>query len=393
MMQFRKCCVLLMVVLTTGSFGQRKLFDEVIAKYASHQQWRYVVNYSIKPFDDDQPVLIHSGVALFRRPSDTLFGGTVEFDAYYDGVISEYLYDGSNVFSLNQQKKDVVKFPAGRKWAISGNYEGEVINLPFLRIHRLGELLDDPKNTVTYYDTIYFNSKCNVAKIIFPDEAPMKNMEMKFIVNKKKKTIVGKTFAVDLDDQHQWNKWDITMQSFDALPPDFVEKRVAKLTAEYGVTNYVQPSAEELKPLDINDAAPAFSGEIFGGGNFDLSSCKGKIVLIDFWYMACYGCDLAVPALAALQKKYEGKIVVVGANPVDSDEKRRKKLAEFIARKGINYHIVFVNSELLNRYKVNAFPTLYLIDTEGKIRSSEIGYSEEGMKSIDMQIEQLLRER
>lgn len=49
----------------------------------------------------------------------------------------------------------------------------------------------------------------------------------------------------------------------------------------------------------------------------------------------------------------------------------------------MEYPIVFIDTSLVNKYKVMAFPTLYLIDKKDKIAFSKIGYVENTEKEID----------
>src|SRR5210317_2298758 len=58
--------------------------------------------------------------------------------------------------------------------------------------------------------------------------------------------------------------------------------------------------------------APNFNLKKIDGGNLELSSLKGKAVLIDFWDTWCPPCRRALPHLQEISDTYAGDLVVVG---------------------------------------------------------------------------------
>ena len=43
-------------------------------------------------------------------------------------------------------------------------------------------------------------------------------------------------------------------------------------------------------------------------------------------------------------------------------------------------------------YKINGYPTMYVVDSDGKIAYVEIGFSEEGFSKLVEKVEELLGE-
>ena len=107
---------------------------------------------------------------------------------------------------------------------------------------------------------------------------------------------------------------------------------------------------------------------------------QGKIVLIDFWTYGCINCQQVLPDLEFLEKKYPSELVVLGVHSAKfENEKGSFEIKKAIARYGIN-HPVINDSEfkIWNAFGVEAWPTLVLINPEGKAIKS---YSGEGHRA------------
>jgi thiol-disulfide isomerase/thioredoxin len=141
--------------------------------------------------------------------------------------------------------------------------------------------------------------------------------------------------------------------------------------AAYAVGRYLYK-----KPDVINgEAAPNIIGTQLDGAPFDLSTLRGKYVLLDFWGSWCGPCIDEMPAIKALNDKYLGKkssdgasfeIVSVGI------EKDRGRWLSAIQQLGIGSwrHVCdfqYLDSPIAKAYGVRVIPTKFLLNTEGVI--------------------------
>lgn len=134
---------------------------------------------------------------------------------------------------------------------------------------------------------------------------------------------------------------------------------------------------EEVKspPLLARGAsAPGWSLVSLNNDSVKLSDLKGKTVLLDFFYKSCYPCMLALPKLQALSEKYKDEgLVVISIDPFD---KKKDELRAFLAKKGVAYKTLLSDETIPKAYHVSGYPTIYLLDVEGKIAFSQIGFGE-----------------
>lgn len=101
-----------------------------------------------------------------------------------------------------------------------------------------------------------------------------------------------------------------------------------------------------------------------------LTQLRGKVVLLDFWTYACINCMHILPDLRYLEQTFAGEpFVILGVHSAKfTNEAEVANIRQAILRYGIE-HPVVVDDEykIWNKYRVNAWPTLVLIDPEGYI--------------------------
>jgi thiol-disulfide isomerase/thioredoxin len=96
---------------------------------------------------------------------------------------------------------------------------------------------------------------------------------------------------------------------------------------------------------------------------------KGKVVLLDFWTLCCINCIHVIPDLTRLERKYPNELVVIGVHsPKFDNEKDTNSIRKAILRYQIEHPVVNdAEHKIWNRYGVEAWPTMVLIDPEGNI--------------------------
>lgn len=111
----------------------------------------------------------------------------------------------------------------------------------------------------------------------------------------------------------------------------------------------------------------------------DAEDLKGRIILLDFWTYCCINCIHVIPDLKHLEKVFGDKLTVIGVHSAKfNNEKDKENIRSAVLRYGIHHPVVNdANFKIWSRFGVRAWPTLVLINPEGKI---EAAYSGEGNK-------------
>lgn len=95
-----------------------------------------------------------------------------------------------------------------------------------------------------------------------------------------------------------------------------------------------------------------------------LSFLRGKVILLDFWFKNCGPCIESVPHLNAINTKFKSsRFEILSINTWDS----KKDIEWFCKKHGVNYKVLMNGKELAEKYGAFAFPTIIIIDKEGKV--------------------------
>lgn len=135
------------------------------------------------------------------------------------------------------------------------------------------------------------------------------------------------------------------------------------------VQQVVQPPGEGFlkEPVEIPDF-PTGLDWINTNSKLQLGDLKGKLVLLDFWTYCCINCMHILPVLDEVEKKYEKELVVVGVHTAKFEtEKDTENIREAIQRYEIRHPVINDPNHLLwNGLQIRSWPTLVLIDPQGK---------------------------
>lgn len=123
--------------------------------------------------------------------------------------------------------------------------------------------------------------------------------------------------------------------------------------------------------------APDFTLVDQFGVEHTLSDYKGKTVFLNFWATWCGPCQIEMPDIQELYEEYDknqGDLIILGiANPKteehpNNSDVTQEKIEQFLEDNGFDYPVVMdTTSEIFQQYGIMAFPTTFMIDTDGNI--------------------------
>lgn len=135
---------------------------------------------------------------------------------------------------------------------------------------------------------------------------------------------------------------------------------------------------ESLRSSRIKGAAAYnFSLPDSAGRKFTLADCKGKVVVLDFWFTGCGACRNLLPFLQTVEEKFSKEPVVFISICTDKNKKQwiqSVQEGKYTSPRTVNLYTEGFGHEhpLLHHYDINAYPTLLLIDQQGKLGDNPV---------------------
>jgi thiol-disulfide isomerase/thioredoxin len=153
-------------------------------------------------------------------------------------------------------------------------------------------------------------------------------------------------------------------------------------------------SSTAFKSSESAAAPDLASGNWINSEPLKLKDLRGRVVLVEFWTFGCINCRNTLPFIKGWHERYQDKgLTVVGVHsPEFVEERDVEKVRSEVASLGIRYPVVTDNDyQTWNAYNVEAWPTMFLLDRQGRIRWKHVG--EGSYDESERMIQQLLAEK
>lgn len=138
---------------------------------------------------------------------------------------------------------------------------------------------------------------------------------------------------------------------------------------------YAASSFQERNMLPTDkQSAPYFSLPLLSDPNkrVSLGQFKGRTTIVYFFAPWCTICKLSMPNLEALHQDKQVNVIAIALNYTHIQE-----VKDFIKDHTLSMPIALGNAQLGQNYRVDAFPSYYVLDANLNIISRSRGYSTE----------------
>lgn len=201
------------------------------------------------------------------------------------------------------------------------------------------------------------------------------------VLNLKENTFTGKM----IDSVKQFitsNKQSlVAIYAFNYLDPnqnvefmvDFANGLAASANKNHPFAKSFLEQVATLQRVSIGQPAPELNLPDVNGNIIALSSCKGHYTILDFWASWCGPCREENPNLVKVYNQYKDKGLMIYGVSLD---KAKEPWVEAIAADKLNWihvgELKYWASEAAKSYQVNAIPSNFILDKEGKIISKNL---------------------
>ena len=126
------------------------------------------------------------------------------------------------------------------------------------------------------------------------------------------------------------------------------------------------------EPAVEGKPAPDFTLNDLSGRPVQLSSLRGKVVLVNFWATWCPPCREEVPSLVRMNQALQGKPFQLLA--VSIDEGGKGAVTDFFKKGGVTLPALLdTDGAVSRRYGTTGVPETFVIDTKGVIMKKVVG--------------------
>jgi peroxiredoxin len=136
---------------------------------------------------------------------------------------------------------------------------------------------------------------------------------------------------------------------------------------------------------DTGKQAVDFNVTDMDGNKITLAALKGKVVVLNLWFIACKPCVAEMGALNKVRDTYKGKDVVFIGLTFDD----KPAVSKFLHTTSFNYTVVPAANAMLHAWDISVFPTNVVIDKTGTIQFYEYGFKDSIAQKLTAAIDKL----
>lgn len=165
----------------------------------------------------------------------------------------------------------------------------------------------------------------------------------------------------------------------------YTDEELEKIEADYEIQKKEDKAArKELEDTTLTD----LTLEDIDGNTYTLERLKGKVVVMNFWFIYCKPCVAEIPDLNELKAKFKGKEVVFLAVALDS----KTALQEFLKTHDFDFTIIPKGRDLADRLEIPHYPYNVILDKTGKLHYISDVLSLNMMNRLKRKINGLLKD-
>ena len=138
---------------------------------------------------------------------------------------------------------------------------------------------------------------------------------------------------------------------------------------------YVHLAENKGYALKAGSEAPGFRLPSLAGGEVDLASQRGKVVVLNFWATWCPPCVAEMPSLERLHRALSPEGVFVVTVSTDEDE---TELQRFVAEHSLTLPVLKDPGGRVaaREYRTTGYPETFVLDRRGRVLQHFVGPAE-----------------
>lgn len=141
---------------------------------------------------------------------------------------------------------------------------------------------------------------------------------------------------------------------------------------------------------EVGLPAPGLIGRTLDDQPYRLKSDKGRVKVINFFWVGCKPCRQEMPELAQLEKKYPAVKFI----SVHTQEEPQEKVAAFVkSLPGAPSNIVMTSGGLQETFQYLGLPHTILLDEDNVVLMNLVGFTPDNMRRLSNALQQLPKQQ
>ena len=385
-MKPRHILQVILVILVAGCSQYRQpknILRQTADKIQQIKNLEYSARIITKDFESVDTSYQNISLLASRKASDRILGYKIRLNTGGE----EYIYNPPHLFQVDHARKNILKIN-------TANDVHAISDLP-VKTSLFHELMyDDFYRQIL--DPAYQVRKIRsdqdywVIRVNYPPEEEIREMQRTLWISKNHHLPEKMEYRVTYKEQTYYQRIEVgNLSTTPELKPGTFSADNA--IDQYPLKRFVSDYLPYNEALSAGSKAPEFEHISLSGDTISLADHEGELVLLYFWYIDCSACQSAIPAINALHEKFgRDEFVVMGLNCMDQD---KSELAAYREDHLIAWPFLLGDEYTESRYRIEVYPSLFLIDRRGVIQHTTFGMSEASMSRLQKKTEQLLSRR
>lgn len=119
--------------------------------------------------------------------------------------------------------------------------------------------------------------------------------------------------------------------------------------------------------------APTLSGPMLGGGRYDIAAVDNRPTIVYFFAPWCRICAASSDNLTRLRRWRDEESLEILA--VALDWQTLDEVRDYVERYEIDLPVVLGDRQTAADWRIHAYPTYYVLDSEKRVRRRDLGYT------------------
>lgn len=137
----------------------------------------------------------------------------------------------------------------------------------------------------------------------------------------------------------------------------------------------------------VGEPIKSFKTTSLFGEDISSNKLKGKVIVINFWFIACPPCQKEIPDLNKIVDQYKDRDDIVFLGFATDTEKR---LGTYLSQSQFKYKIIPESLPIAEDFLVGAYPTNIIVDKSGIVTYAHTGLGDDTIRNIQEAIKKAL---